>query len=166
MWINFGYFFVETSAKVIDLEDEDYSKFFSSKPVGRSALRSQNDKLLEESDKRYSGEKVSRKNFAGSEDDEDNDSLIDEDNEEEAEEEEEDDEDDEGGDSLGEEEEDTQEDDMEVEDEETEDEEDEGTSSAAGTLQTLSLRDRQAEVEKGRATLNQISKSIEINPFP
>lgn len=165
MNVNLFGFFVETSAKVIDLEDEDYSKFFSSKPVGRSALRSQNDKLLEESDKRYSGEKVSRKNFAGSEDDEDNDSLIDEVNEEEAEEEEEV-EDDEGGDSLGEEEEDTQEDDMEVEDEETEDEEDKGTSSAAGTLQTLSLRDRQAEVEKGRATLNQISKSIKIYPFP
>jgi len=154
-------FYTETSAKVIDLEDEDYSKFFSSKPVGRSALRTQNDKLLEDGDERYLGEKVSRKNFAGSEEDEDNDSLVDEDdddgNEEEAEEEEEVDDDDEEG-SLREEEED--EDDMEVEDEESEDEEDEGTSSAAGTLQTLSLRDRQAEIEKGRATLNQISKQF------
>ncbi len=137
---------------MIDLEDEDYSKFFSSKPVGRSALRTQNDKLLEDDDKRYKGEKVSRKNFAASEEDEDNDSLIDEDEEEEEVDSEED------ADELGEEEEeDDEEDDMEVENESEDESEDEATSSAVGPLQTLSLRDTQAEVEKGRATLNQIS---------
>lgn len=155
--------------------DDDYDKL---KPVGRSKLRAQNVELLDDFDERYSGEKVSRKRLdkengqlrkkqpsLSSEEDMESDDFDQDIEADEAKEE---------GDlesDIGDEEESNVED--EEEDIEEEEEEDEGSEnddlgensaleeseeeSEVKGVRTLSIRDKEAEMEKGKAVINQIS---------
>lgn len=157
-------------------------------PVARSTLRARNVQLLDELDTRYAGEKVSRKKFGklstlhGSHLIGDQTPLAFIKDEEVTNESE--DESDSDGDSVDGEEflssqgterrsdaegnssEEESENEEEGDSEDASDPDSEDDSNSAGSekndtegMRTLSLHDKEAEIEKGRATLNQLRKS-------